>query len=198
MAIDFDLEYKLQQFREVQLDYFNENGEKYTHRPMDKETPEMMLQLIDELERALIKTTQIMDSEKRQLHECFKPINFEPKKLKTLIAVTDGCFNRAGRVISEAIELAASHSKDINLINGILGPGFRAKSVHIGVVTAKEINDQFKSAVMAGEHLAIKANQASDLIESIRILKKQIPINKYKHKPHREKYTKRNNEKSRW
>lgn len=52
--MDFDLEYKLQQFREVEKDYFDENNERYSTK-IGKESSEMMLQLINELECALAK-----------------------------------------------------------------------------------------------------------------------------------------------
>lgn len=60
--MEFDLEYKLQQFREVEKDYFDENNERYSTK-IGKESSEMMLQLINELECALGKA----ETEIRQL-----------------------------------------------------------------------------------------------------------------------------------
>lgn len=61
--MEFDLEYKLQQFREVEREYFDENGERYTRTPIGKESSEMMLQLINELSGAMAKA----ETELRQL-----------------------------------------------------------------------------------------------------------------------------------
>lgn len=60
--MDFDLEYKLQLFREVEKDYFDENNERYSTK-IGKESSEMMLQLINELESALANA----ETEIRQL-----------------------------------------------------------------------------------------------------------------------------------
>jgi len=54
-AMEFDLEYKLGLFREEQPSLFDENDARYTATPIGKETAEMMLQLINEMERALAK-----------------------------------------------------------------------------------------------------------------------------------------------
>jgi len=53
--MDFELEYKLKQFREEQPDLFDENNERYAATPIGRETGEMMLQLINEFESALAK-----------------------------------------------------------------------------------------------------------------------------------------------
>ena len=53
--MEFELEYKLKLFREEQPDLFDKNNERYTATPIGKETGEMMLQLINELECALAK-----------------------------------------------------------------------------------------------------------------------------------------------
>lgn len=55
----FDLEYKLQQFREEQSSLFDENNERYTATPIGKYTSEMMLQLINELEVELLNAEKI-------------------------------------------------------------------------------------------------------------------------------------------
>ena len=62
--MEFDLEYKLQQFREEQPELFDKNGERYTATPISKSNGEMMLQLINELESALAKA----ETEIRQLN----------------------------------------------------------------------------------------------------------------------------------
>ena len=54
-AMEFDLEYKLKLFREIESENFDEKGERYTGSNFSKETSEMMLQLINELESALAK-----------------------------------------------------------------------------------------------------------------------------------------------
>lgn len=51
--MDYEIEYKLELFREEQPSLFDENGERYTATPICKETAEMMLQLINEMEKAL-------------------------------------------------------------------------------------------------------------------------------------------------
>ena len=61
--MEFDLEYKLQQFRDEQPELFDKNGERYTATPISKNNGEMMLQLINELESALAKA----ETEIRQL-----------------------------------------------------------------------------------------------------------------------------------
>lgn len=53
--MDWDTEYKLKMFREEQDGLFDSNGERYTSTPIGKETSEMMLQLINELESALVR-----------------------------------------------------------------------------------------------------------------------------------------------
>ena len=56
--MEFDLEYKLQLFREEQPELFDENNERYTATPIGKHNGEIMLQLINELESALLKAEQ--------------------------------------------------------------------------------------------------------------------------------------------
>lgn len=51
--MDFEIEYKLGLFRDEQPSLFDENNERYTATPIGKKTAEMMLQLIDEMEKAL-------------------------------------------------------------------------------------------------------------------------------------------------
>ena len=55
-AINFNLEYKLQQFREVQGEYYNDadNDKRYNNK-IGNENAELMLQLINELEGELRK-----------------------------------------------------------------------------------------------------------------------------------------------
>jgi len=47
--MEFDLDYKLQQFREEQPELFDKNGKRYTGTPLSNRTAEMMLELINEL-----------------------------------------------------------------------------------------------------------------------------------------------------
>lgn len=61
--MDFDLEYKLQEFRKEQHEIFDEDGKRYGATPISNNTGERMLQLIDELECALAKA----ETELRQL-----------------------------------------------------------------------------------------------------------------------------------
>jgi hypothetical protein len=51
--MDFDLEYKLQLFREEQPELFDAKGKRYTGTELSNRTSEMMFELINELERAL-------------------------------------------------------------------------------------------------------------------------------------------------
>ena len=53
----YEIEYKLQLFREAQSGYFDENGKRYKATPISSDNAELMLQLINELESELkIKT----------------------------------------------------------------------------------------------------------------------------------------------
>lgn len=61
--MEFDLEYKLQEFRKEQHEIFDEDGKRYGATPISNNTGERMLQLIDELECALAKA----ETELRQL-----------------------------------------------------------------------------------------------------------------------------------
>jgi hypothetical protein len=54
-TMDFDLEYKLQLFREEQPELFDAKGKRYTGTRLSNETAEMMFELINELEGALVK-----------------------------------------------------------------------------------------------------------------------------------------------
>ena len=51
--MEFDLEYKLQQFREAQSGYYDGNGKRYSSTPISTENAELMLEIINELESAL-------------------------------------------------------------------------------------------------------------------------------------------------
>jgi hypothetical protein len=52
--MEFDLEYKLENFRKEQHELFDENGNRYTGVPLSNRTAEMMLELINDLEKSLI------------------------------------------------------------------------------------------------------------------------------------------------
>ena len=64
-AMEFDLEYKLKLFREIEKENFDEKGERYTDSNFGKETSEMMLQLINELENALVEYERNISKAKR-------------------------------------------------------------------------------------------------------------------------------------
>jgi len=53
--MEFDLEYKLQQFRKAQSGYYDESGKRYSNTPISNENAELMLDIINELESALAK-----------------------------------------------------------------------------------------------------------------------------------------------
>ena len=63
--MEFDLEYKLKLFREIESENFDANGKRYTNVNFGKETSEMMLQLINELESALAKHETNISKAKR-------------------------------------------------------------------------------------------------------------------------------------
>ena len=54
--MEFDLEYKLQLFREEQPELFNAKGKRYTGTALSNRTAEIMFELINELESALIES----------------------------------------------------------------------------------------------------------------------------------------------
>jgi len=74
--MEFDLEYKLQQFRDEQPELFDEKGERYIATPISKSNGEMMLQLINELESALEKA----ETEISQLTIPLVNVSFFPKE----------------------------------------------------------------------------------------------------------------------
>lgn len=53
----FDTEYKLQEFRKSQMDYFDENGKRYTGVGESYSIQETMLELINELENEISQNT---------------------------------------------------------------------------------------------------------------------------------------------
>jgi hypothetical protein len=53
--MDFELEYKLQQFKDEQSELFDENGKRYTGVKLSNRTAELMLELINDFEHALAK-----------------------------------------------------------------------------------------------------------------------------------------------
>lgn len=61
--MEFDLEYKLQQFREAQSGYYDKNGKRYSSTPINTGNAELMLEIINELESALANA----ETELRQL-----------------------------------------------------------------------------------------------------------------------------------
>jgi hypothetical protein len=92
--MNFDLEYKLQQFREAQSGYYDENGKRYSSTPINTGNAELMLDIINELESALVN----VETELRQLttekiceHEYYNTyfvnedhIPFEPDERKCI------------------------------------------------------------------------------------------------------------------
>lgn len=51
--IPFELEYKLNEFREEQKELFDENGKRYTGVLLSDRNAELMLELINELESVI-------------------------------------------------------------------------------------------------------------------------------------------------
>jgi hypothetical protein len=47
--MNYNTEFKLQEFREEQSQLFDENGKRYSNTPISERTAELMLQIIDEL-----------------------------------------------------------------------------------------------------------------------------------------------------
>lgn len=47
--MNYNTEFKLQEFREEQSQLFDENGKRYSNTPISDRTAELMLQIIDEL-----------------------------------------------------------------------------------------------------------------------------------------------------
>jgi len=56
--MNFDLEYKLKQFREAQSGYYDENNKRYSSTPISDENSELMLEIINELEGELVKVEE--------------------------------------------------------------------------------------------------------------------------------------------
>lgn len=56
--MEFDLEYKIKLFREEQPSLYDEFNKRYSATPIGKETAETMLEIINELEIALLKSEQ--------------------------------------------------------------------------------------------------------------------------------------------
>lgn len=48
--MDYELEYKLQQFKDEQSELFDENGKRYSNTPISDRTAELMLELINDFE----------------------------------------------------------------------------------------------------------------------------------------------------
>jgi hypothetical protein len=66
--MNFEIEYKLELFREEQPSLFDEDNKRYTSTPIGKATAEIMLQLINEMEVALKEKVTI---NYKQLREAY-------------------------------------------------------------------------------------------------------------------------------
>lgn len=72
---NFDLEYKLEQFRKEHLtDLFDENGKRYTGVGLSNSQAEIMLELINELEKeVLTHENNLMPNQRGEFDEAVEP-----------------------------------------------------------------------------------------------------------------------------
>ena len=115
---NFDLEYKLEQFRKEHLtDLFDKNGKKYTGVGISNSECEIMLELINELEKEVLK------NEKIEITECCKTCDF--LGIKTNICATCDITKRNNWKLNSSFEKLKPILNNNKEFNNAVEPAIR-------------------------------------------------------------------------